>query len=142
MVFKFFIFLANEGESSGRENSKICVYFIFISASTLYPIFQYRLQIYEKVKEQQFSMISHVIVSGTFSQISTYILKINVRISKNKRKETELTILHFTKYGLLTYTDEHYLPPAAAMTQELLTSHIYRGFFFCNKKCKFIFTNR
>ena len=26
-------------------------------------------------------------------------------------------------------TDEHYLPPAAAMTQELLTSHIYRGFF-------------
>ena len=34
-------------------------------------------------------------------------------------------------------TDEHYLPPAAAMTQELLTSHIYRGVFFCNKKCKF-----
>ena len=26
-------------------------------------------------------------------------------------------------------TDEHYLPPAAAMTQELLTSHNYRGFF-------------
>ena len=51
MVFKFFIFLADEGKSSGRENSKICVYFIFISASTLYPIFQYRLQIYEKVKE-------------------------------------------------------------------------------------------
>ena len=62
-----------------------------------------------------------------------------MRISKNKRKETELTILHFTKYGLLTYTDEHYLPPAAAMTQELLTSHIYRGFFFVTRSASFRF---